>query len=297
MHDYSSLDIGNSAGFCKGPGPVFNDLLSCPITNVITVGSFTLTKRDGNPGTTYWCSERDGTSVNALGLPNSGSHALAATLAQLFERANEKDKLLNVSIAGDSPEEYGRLARIVHAYAHRIEVNLGCPNVWGEEGQKSIASFSPELVATIIRAVWSQIQGQDAEMSVKLSPYSDPALLREVGLVIRKLGVVSRIVTCNTFPNGIAFEKGQRVIDPKFGGVGGTALRHIALGQVSQFVSLFQELGVTMPVIGVGGISSGKDFNAMLNAGAAGIQIGTAFGERRVGEQAKIFSQIMQESV
>jgi dihydroorotate dehydrogenase len=66
--DWSSFSLGNAAGFIKGPGKQFDDMLRSAATQV-TIGSITLLERAGNAGNVYQLME-DGTSVNALGLPN-----------------------------------------------------------------------------------------------------------------------------------------------------------------------------------------------------------------------------------
>jgi dihydroorotate dehydrogenase len=287
--DWSTFSIGNAAGFVKGPGLEFDDLLVSAATE-ITIGSITLEPRAGNPGTVYWDSE-DGTSINSLGLPNPGIKMTTQYLPTLYEKVRNASKRLRLSIAGFSPEEYCALARALVECGNicdEIEINLGCPNVWGAGGQKPIASFDIDLMRSILLQVMLGFKAEKpCEISVKLSPLSDPMYLAAVADFIGKSEkLIDRIVTSNTFPNGLAFEGERRAIDVAYGGVGGNALRHIALGQVAQFTEALK--GTSVEVIGVGGISSAKDVSAMLSAGAAGVQIGTEFGKRR----GRIFSDI-----
>jgi dihydroorotate dehydrogenase (fumarate) len=287
--DWSTFSIGNAAGFIKGPGLPFDDILASAATD-ITIGSITLEPRAGNPGVVYWDGE-DGTSINSLGLPNPGMAMTVRYLPALFRQATQSSKRLRISIAGFSPEEYQQLSRQLHdcgSHYHEIEINLGCPNVWGEGGQKPIASFDLDLIRNVLMQVMMGFRVEKpCEFSLKLSPLSDPLYLASVAELVRKSDtLIDRIVTSNTFPNGLAFEGQKRAIDIPYGGVGGTALRHIALGQVAQFSEALK--GTNVKIIGVGGISCGNDVSALLAAGASGVQIGTAYGKR----QGKIFSDI-----
>lgn len=284
--DWSSFSIGNAAGFVKGPGKAFDDLLRSPVTD-ITIGSITCEPRPGNSGNTYYLLE-DGTSVNALGLPNPGAGAFKQDAKDMASQAQAAGKTLRWSVAGFSIDEYVQLVDAFYECG-RLELNLGCPNVWGDAGQKPIASFNIDLMEAIITEIGRRYP---FFFDIKVSPYSDPAMIPRLVEVIQKNELyVSSIVTCNTFPNGIAHDGERRVLDTPdgFGGVAGNALFPVALGQVAQFNNA---IGGEWPrVIGVGGISTGTHVRAMRDAGASGIQVGTAYGE----QGARVFSHILEE--
>jgi dihydroorotate dehydrogenase (fumarate) len=284
MTDWSSLSLANAAGFIKGPCSQFDNLLRAPV-QTITIGSITLLERPGNAGTTY-AESPFGTSVNALGLPNPG---LANTLEfawKLRDQAFAADKDLNWSVAGFSTPEYVCLACDLEDYG-MVELNLGCPNVWMGPNQKHIAAFEPLMIDDILTQVKEKVRNN---FTIKVSPYSDPRMVETVAQLARKHQVAG-IVTSNTFPNGLIFENGRkRALDVEYGGVGGTALREIALGQVAQFKKALQGSGI--PVTGVGGVVTGADLAAMREAGADHVQVGTAFGKYG----ASIFSSILSEA-
>jgi dihydroorotate dehydrogenase len=286
--DWSSFSIGNAAGFIKGLGQQFDEMLRSAATD-ITVGSITVEPREGNLGlgNTYYYA--DGISVNALGLPNPGLLATEDIASVMASQARTYNKNLRWSVAGFTPDEYIRLALYLSPFGC-IELNLGCPNVWGKDGQKPIASLKPDLIHEIIWKVGQAIPGK---VRVKLSPYSDPMLLLEVADVLKKYPqFIQAVVTCNTLPNGVAMKGGRRALDTPggYGGVAGDALHFFALGQVSQFVNALEGSGIS--VIGVGGVDSGERILAMREMGAVGVQSGTSFGERG----GKLFSQMWQEA-
>jgi dihydroorotate dehydrogenase len=288
MMDWSSFSIGNAAGFIKGSGNEFDDILRSAATD-ITIGSITLDQRDGNPGQVYHLEE-DGTSINSLGLPNPGKYHFLTRGpdSDLYRKAKKAGKILRFSIACFDPKDYSSFAHALSKFG-KIEINFGCPNVWGESGQKPIPSFNLSLMDEILGRMGEVYLGLD----VKLSPYSDPGMIPEVADILKR-HKIANVVTCNTFPNGVAFrDRGVRAIDTPngFGGVAGNALHLIALGQVAQFASALE--GSSVGVIGVGGINSGKRLVEMREVGASGVQIGTHFGENG----AKVFSEILQEAI
>ena len=238
--DWSSFSIGNSAGFIKDPGDMFDGILRSAATD-ITIGSITLEPREGNLGNVYDFDGETGTNTNALGMPNPGLEETLKFAPEMADRAGRADKKLWWSIAGFSPEEYAHLMDALSPFGG-IEFNWGCPNVWGSAGQKPIVSFNPPLIQEILHTCDFSRKTQRAR--AKLSPYSDPSMLSSVGKVLRdNRGLISTVVACNTFANGIAMKKDEqaRSLETKngYGGVAGTALHNIALGQVSQF---FEEL-------------------------------------------------------
>jgi len=278
----------NAAGTCKTLEDVRK--LARSATAAIMVGSITKEPRPSNSGSVYW--SEPGFSVNSLGLPNPGIDYYRDKFPEMEAVAREARKPLLASVAGFSPEEYAYLADAAFEGADAVELNLGCPNVWQGSKQKRIACFDPLLVAEILRCVEDRI-GSDANISVKISPFSDPFALAEVAEVIAKSELVKAVTTSNTFPNGFAWnELGKPRIDPGNGlaGMAGPALKPIALGQVRQLRALLPE---RIQIIGAGGINTGAEILEYRNAGASAVQIATAYLER--GEE--VFSQLLMQVV
>jgi dihydroorotate dehydrogenase (fumarate) len=281
--------IGNAAGWVKLYDKSFDKLRASAITD-FTVGSYTVDKRDGNNEPTYWSSSQLGpiASINSKGLPNQGIYPEAIQVMQDRLFGNMQ---FRVSIAGFKVDEFEYMAEMVAVNAPRatIELNLGCPNVIVDGSHKPIFSFEPELIDEIITKCTRSKKAKN--LALKVSPYSDPGLLREVAEIINRHHMsVGEVVTCNTFPNALSFKDGKRTISGKgYGGLAGYPLKHIMLGQVAQFR---EHLTGSINVIGVGGISTGQDLKDALDAGASGIQIGTAYFET---DDPGIFGQIAGE--
>lgn len=293
------LDVGNAAGWVKTPEqaarllPVPSDVLAS-----ITLGSYTLTGGPGNSGNTFWSEE--GTSLNALGLPNPGITTVVDFLPDLLQKTAESGKELRVSVAGNSVDDYVELVRrLQFSGVDEIELNLGCPNVRTGGTQKPIFAFYPKLIEEIVYRTYELVKHRGApRLALKLSPYSDPEVLSEVARTLMELPpkVYLTIVTCNTLPNGLAMDPNdmdKRVITPNNGyaGLGGKALKYTALGQVARFNELLDD---RFTIIGVGGISSGRDIFEMERVGADAVQVGTAFFTR---DDPRFFVQLAEDYV
>ena len=223
-------------------------------------------------------------------MPNPGLARTLEEAPRMKARAREAGKRLRFSVAGFAPAEYGILAETLFPFGD-IELNLGCPNVWlagdGKQEQKPIASFDlavMESILTIVEDTLRKIEDDTQLFDVKVSPYSDPGLLKKVAWLVKGFWP-RKLITCNTFPNGVA----DIATPGGFGGVGGNAMHTIALGQAKQFVAEFADIPIQ--VVGVGGIDSGSRMLGMKSTGATGIQVGTALGERG----ARIFSEMLTE--
>ncbi len=144
----------------------------------------------------------------------------------------------------------------------------------------------------ILEAVEREV-GVDANILVKLSPFSNPADLSEVASVLGESKLVKAVVTCNTFPNAFAIDgDGDPWISPGGGlaGMAGPALKPIGMGQVKQFRAQLPE---RIQIVGVGGIRSGQDVLDYLRAGADAVAIATSLVE----EGPAVFSRILSEYV
>jgi dihydroorotate dehydrogenase len=273
----------NAAGTAKSLDDVTR-LARSPVA-AVTVGSITKEPRDGNAGEVY--VSRSGYAVNALGMPNRGAAFYRDALPEFAGVARAAGKPLAVSVAGFSTEEYGELAHLAGGSgADLVELNLGCPNVWDDGRQKRIMSFDPELVSGAVRAA----AGAGAPVGIKLSPLSDPVLLAEVAAAAVEAGT-AYIVSCNTFPNGLALRPdGRAAVDVGYGGVSGGAMKPIALGQVAQLRALLPD-GVD--VVGCGGVRTGDDVRDLLTAGAAAVGLATAFWD--AGEDPGVFGDLLAD--
>lgn len=288
--------IFNAAGTCRLiDGTEGVEALANSCVSAIMVGSITVEPREGNKGNVFWTSPDGQFSLNSNGLPNKGAEFYKAKLPKMVEIAHEAQKLLFVSVAGFTPEEYALLAEISFgAGADLVELNLSCPNIWHDQEQKRIPCFDPKLTKDIVSAVRVGVDAiRHAKLAVKLSPFSDPYQMSVIVDAFCYFDVVKAVVMTNTFPNGFSLdEKGNPVITfgEGYGGISGPVLKPFVWGQIKQLRAFLPE---RVDIIGCGGITTGRDVADFLAAGATAVQVGTAF----LNGGVKVFDRILSEYV
>jgi len=288
--------VANAAGMVKRPEHVV-ELSESAVTRVV-VGSLTLEARPGNLGETYYYDPVSRTAWNSKGLDNLGVEEAIWWLPEMRDLLNRNEKELAVSIAGYKPEEYSRCVEVIAPWVDRIEVNLGCPNVWHKGVKKPVVSYDPSAVLEILGAVGSANR-YGRPCSVKYSPVGDE-LVDVLAFAVSSYDFVDELIVCNTIPDqegvrrdgspALAFrtEEGGEV--KHTGGMSGSPLK----SHRRRLTRLFRNaLPGRMKVITVGGIDSGQDILDCIEDGADGFMVGTHFFEHGPG----VFSQILQEAV
>jgi len=239
--------------------------------------TITLAPRQGNPPPRLW--ETPAGLINSIGLPNKG---LEGFLAHDLPELAELPVPLVVSVMGFSRDE---LATLVARIGERdevalIELNVSCPNV--ETGL--VMGADP---AETSRAL-ERVRPLTAKpLVVKLTPNaSDPAAVASAAADAGAdaVSLVNTLKGMALDPDGTGQWLGGGT-----GGVSGPAVRAIALEQVHAVAA-----AVDIPVIGMGGIASGRHAADFLRAGAACVAVGTenfrdpAAGRRVAGELAAL---------
>jgi dihydroorotate dehydrogenase (NAD+) catalytic subunit len=220
--------------------------------------TITLEPREGNPPPRLW--ETPAGMINSIGLPNKGLEGfIRADLPELAELPVP----LVASVMGFSRDE---LATLVAGVGDRdevamIELNVSCPNV--ETGL--VMGADPSETARAVERVRPE---SPKPLIVKLTPNAqDPAAVAEAA---QEAGA-DAVSLVNTL-KGMALD--PRTTRPWLGGVtgglSGPAIRAVALEQVHAVARR-----VEIPVVGMGGIASGRDAADFLAAGATCIAVGT----------------------
>ncbi len=225
----------------------------CFVSKTITVAP-----RQGNPPPRLW--ESPGGMINSIGLPNKG---LEGFLADDLPQLAELPVPLCVSVMGFDRDE---LALLVAALAERdqvalVELNFSCPNV--ETGL--IMGADPGETAAAVERVRGL---SDRPLIVKLTPNAtDPAAVASAA----EAAGADAVSIVNTL-KGMALDprSGRPWLGGRSGGLSGPAVRAIALEQVATVSGT-----VAIPVIGMGGIASGKHAADFLAVGATAVGVGT----------------------
>ncbi|UCH86363.1 MAG: dihydroorotate dehydrogenase [Dehalococcoidia bacterium] len=219
----------------------------------------TLRRRRGNPQPRT--VETPAGMLNSIGLQNMGVEALIRDIAPIW--ATWRVPVV-VNIAGESVEEYARLARRLDGVAgvSGLELNISCPNVATGMVFGSSLQMTAEVTAAVRRETTLPV-------IVKLTPnVSD---ISSVARAAADAGA-DALTLINTFPAMAIDVKNRRPsLGWTFGGLSGPALKPIALRLVYQTAAV-----VDVPLIGCGGIMTGLDAIEYIMAGASAVQVGTA---------------------
>ena len=220
--------------------------------------TITLAPRQGNPPPRLW--ESPAGLINSIGLPNKG---LAGFLREDLPKLARLPVPLVVSVMGFSRDELAMLVKTVGARDEvaLIELNVSCPNV--ETGL--IMGADPSETAAAVDRLRPLTQ---KPLIVKLTPNAtDPAAVARAAEDAGADG----LSLINTL-KGMAIDPRTRTpwLGAGTGGVSGPAVRPIALAQVAQVSA-----AVSIPVVGMGGIASGRDARDFLDVGATAIAVGT----------------------
>jgi dihydroorotate dehydrogenase (NAD+) catalytic subunit len=218
----------------------------------------TLAPREGNPPPRLW--ELPAGMINSIGLPNKG---LARYLEEDLPRLARLPVPLFVNVMGFSRDE---LAELVSAFGERpevaaLELNVSCPNV--ETGL--VMGADPWEVSRLLERVRPLTE---KPLIVKLTPSASD--VAAVAIAAQSAGA-SALSLINTI-RGMALDPrtGRPWLGAITGGVSGPAVRAVALAQVHAV-----RAAVEIPIIGMGGVASGRDALDLMLAGADLVAVGT----------------------
>ncbi|HET7485008.1 MAG TPA: dihydroorotate dehydrogenase [Solirubrobacterales bacterium] len=225
--------------------------------------------RAGNEPERIW--ETPAGMINSIGLPNKG---LDGFLAEDLPRLAELPVPLIVSVMGTSREEFSRLVQGVgeRDEVAAIELNVSCPNVHSG----LIVGEQPSETEALLEALRPLTE---KPLIVKLTPnVANPADVA----VAAEQGGADAVSLINTLKaSAIDSATGEPGIAAGHGGLSGPAVRPIAVAQLRAVAA-----AVRVPIIGMGGVSTGDDAAEMITAGATLVAVGTeSFRDPRAGSR------------
>ena len=271
----TSVDLSTTIGNAWFPNPIFT-ASGCassgrelaqffPLNDLggVVTKSVMSKARTGRP--TPRMAETPSGMLNSIGLQGPGIDAfIAKDIPYLIE---QKARII-VSIAGETVEEYSTLARKLRSVSgiSAIEVNISCPNV---ENRGMVFACDPDASRRVIDGVRRTIGGE-LPIIAKLSP--DVTDLVSIARGVVDAGADALALINTVLGMVINLDTMRPHLGGKTGGLSGPAIRPIAVRAVYQV----HEAMPKVPILGMGGITNGRDALEMIAAGASGVSIGTA---------------------
>lgn len=225
----------------------------------ICVKGLTPARREGNPPPRI--AETPMGMLNSVGLQNPGVDIF---IAQELPELKKHSLRIIANISGNTPEEYGDMCeKLSAAGVDMIEVNISCPNV--KAGGLAYGT-RPELAAEVTEVAKCHAS---VPVMVKLSP--NVTDVTEIARAVEDAGA-DAISLINTV-RGMRIHLASRrpVLRMNTGGLSGPAVFPIAVRMVWEVAN-----AVKVPILGMGGVSTGADAAEMMLAGATAVAVGAA---------------------
>jgi len=252
-----------TASGCASSGKELSQFFPLREIGAVVTKSIMLKPRAGRP--TPRMAETPSGMLNSIGLQGPGIDTFLADDVPWL--ASQGARII-VSIAGETIEEYVSLARKLRGVngISAVEVNISCPNV---ENRGLVFACDPNTAAEVIKGVRGIIGG-DLPIIAKLTP--DVTNIATIASAVISNGA-DAIAMINTVLGMVINTESMRPhLGGKTGGLSGPAIRPIAVRAIYQV----REALPNVSILGMGGVSSGKDAFEMILAGASGVSIGTA---------------------
>lgn len=272
MSDFDfSTTLGNAffntpiftASGCASSGKELAQFFPLKDIGAVVTKSIMNKPRYGRP--TPRMAETPSGMLNSIGLQGPG---IEAFLANDIPWLVEQNSRIIISIAGETIEEYATLARKVRSVAgiSAIEVNISCPNV---ENRGLVFACDPDASRRVIDGVRKTIGGE-LTIIAKLSP--DVTNLPEIAKGVVEAGADALALINTVLGMVVNLDTMRPHLGGKTGGLSGPAIKPVAVRAIYQVHAAMPEV----PILGMGGVSSGRDALEFILAGASGVSVGTA---------------------
>jgi dihydroorotate dehydrogenase (NAD+) catalytic subunit len=243
-----------------GYGVEYGEIVDVQRLGAICCKGTTLRPRAGNPPPRI--TETPGGMLNSIGLQNPGVDAVLEKYGPAWQGWQVP---VLVNVAGESIEDYVEVARRVDGVpgVAGIELNISCPNVGKGGLQFAIDRDAARAVTAAVRRV------TDLPLLVKLSP--NVADVRPIAKAIEDAGA-DAICAINTLSGlAVSADRTRALLGNVYGGLSGPAIKPVALRIVYEVAQV-----ISIPIIGIGGVTSLADALDFMACGAVAVQVGTA---------------------
>lgn len=263
--NFAGLDLENpimTASGCFGFGLEYKDYFDPNELGAVLIKGLTPEPREGNYGIRI--AETPAGMLNSVGLENPGIDYFEIETAPLLERELKVPVIANIN--GKILEEYIEIAERAEAIdvIKAIELNISCPNV--KDGGMAFGA-NPDMAAKVTREVRRVTK---KPLIVKLSP--NVTDIAGIAKLVEAEGADALSLINTLLGMSIDINKKKPLLGNIFGGLSGPAVKPVALRMVYQVSN-----AVSIPLLGMGGISTAEDALEFFMAGASAISVGTGF--------------------
>lgn len=280
--------IGLSAGFDKN-AEVIAPMLRLGF-GFTEVGTVTPKPQAGNPRPRIFRDPPARAVINRMGFPNGGADAFMENLQKFLRGRSAIKGVVGINIGMNKDQtdpklDYAALMKAFGPVADYITINISSPSTPGIRNLQR-----HEALRDLLQAVMdarAAIKGRHPPLLVKLVPDLDEDIQKEMATTLMDYKVDGLIMTNTRF---------ERIgtLDPNFsaqqGGLSGAPIRELATQTIRNFYRL---TGGAIPIIGVGGVSTGADAYEKIKAGASLIQLYTALVYRGPGVAQSIIHELL----
>lgn len=241
-----------------GFGREFKEYTDLNMIGGISVKGLTLEPRQGNKPPRI--AETPAGILNSVGLQNPGVEAFIRDEIPFLRKYKTK---IIANIAGNTIEDYCKMAKMLSDEdIDGIELNVSCPNV-----KKGCVAFGTTTagISEITKSVRKYCK---KPLIVKLTP--NVTDIKEVAKAAEDAGADAISLINTILGMAIDIHKKRPILANNMGGLSGPAVKPIAIRMVYEVAQT-----VNVPIIGMGGISSGDDAIEFMLAGASAVMVGT----------------------
>ncbi|MFH2027872.1 MAG: dihydroorotate dehydrogenase [Nanoarchaeota archaeon] len=273
--EFCGIHFSNPTVLASGILGTSVDLMKRVVANgagAVTTKSIGPVEREGNNNPSV-IEITDGI-YNAVGLPTPGY----LNMDYEFKKWKEMDVPLIVSVYGSSIEDYVKISKHISKFKPAIiELNISCPN----KADGMVFSTSVELSSQLVESVKSKVS---CPVMPKLTPNCD-----NIGLIAKACEDAGADAICAI--NTVLKQINHPSLDVPLlafgkGGVSGPIIKEVALKKVKEIKE-----NVSIPILGLGGITYGEDAIQMIQAGASLVGIGSGVYFREID----IFKKVCDE--
>ena len=270
------LNFDNAVGLAAGldKNGEYIDALAAMGFGFIEVGTVTPRAQPGNPKPRMFRLTEHDALINRLGFNNGGLDAFLANV----QRAKYRGVLgLNIGKNFDTPIEsavndYLICLRGVYPFASYVTVNISSPNTKGLRDLQAAAQL--EKLLSMLKAEQGRLakkHKKQVPLLLKIAPDLDLVAIKDIAGLLLQYGFEGVIATNTTIAR-------DAVRDHRFAKeAGGLSGRPVFSSSTEVLREMNRALKGNLPIIGVGGIMSGRDAELKMRAGAALVQIYTGF--------------------